>query len=107
MGGSISSLLVDGAFEILLVNEERDFLRGAVEFFDDEPDADPVQRTLANPPSTPIIFLQSVWKNQPLENAGLTDPRVSFRLVRAIKDLELRAIHPEQPQRGGADSETR
>src|SRR3569832_176450 len=26
-------------FEILLVNEERDFLRGAVEFFDDDSDA--------------------------------------------------------------------
>ena len=77
-------------FEILLVNEERDFLRGAVEFFDDEPDALPGPEDARKSAIDAYNLLQSVWKNQPLENAGLTDPRVSFRLVRAIKDLELR-----------------
>jgi len=76
-------------FEILLVNEERDFLRGAVEFFDDEPDAGETtgERQTA---IEAYNLLQKLWNNQPLEEAGLTDPRVSFRLVRAIKDLEFR-----------------
>jgi hypothetical protein len=28
--------------------------------------------------------------NQPLEEAGMADPRVSFRLVRAVRNLEFR-----------------
>ncbi|MEO5925514.1 MAG: LON peptidase substrate-binding domain-containing protein [Bryobacteraceae bacterium] len=77
-------------FEILLVNEERDFLRGAVEFFDDEPDAAPGPPDLRTTAIDAYNILQKVWMNQPLEEAGLTDPRVSFRLVRAVKNLEFR-----------------
>jgi Lon protease-like protein len=76
-------------FEILLVNEEREFLQGAVEFFDDEPDSEPApgaRQTAIDAYNS----LQSMWNNQPLEEAGLADPQVSFRLVRAIKDLEFR-----------------
>ncbi len=77
-------------FEILLVNEERSFLRGAVEFFDDEPDSGPASPSERQAAIDAYNLLQQIWKNQPLEEAGLTDPRVSFRLVRAIKDLEFR-----------------
>lgn len=77
-------------FEILLVNEERDFLRGAVEFFDDDPDAPPAQPGPRQTAIEAYNALQSMWNNQPLENVGLTDPQVSFRLVRAVKDLEFR-----------------
>jgi Lon protease-like protein len=76
-------------FEILLVNEERDFLRGAVEFFDDESDG-PSSASDRQAAIDAYNLLQKLWNNQPLEEAGLTDPRVSFRLVRAIKDLEFR-----------------
>jgi Lon protease-like protein len=77
-------------FEILLVNEERDFLRGAVEFFDDEPEADSAPPDARQAAINAYNALQVVWKNAPLEESGLTDPRVSFRLVRAIKDLQFR-----------------
>jgi Lon protease-like protein len=77
-------------FEILLVNEEREFLQGAVEFFDDEADSKPAPAEARQIAIDAYNSLQSLWSNQPLEEAGLTDPRVSFRLVRAIKDLEFR-----------------
>jgi hypothetical protein len=77
-------------FEILLVNEERNFLCGAVEFFDDEPESGPGPVEARKIAIDAYNLLQSVWKNQPLEDAGLTDPRVSFRLARAVKDLEFR-----------------
>ncbi len=77
-------------FEILLVNEEREFLRGAVEFFDDEPDSAPAPEDARQIAIDGYNALQAMWKNQPLEEAGLLDPRVSFRLVRAIKDLAFR-----------------
>lgn len=77
-------------FEILLVNEERDFLRGAVEYFDDESDSNPAPTEARQAAIDAYNALQSMWNNQPLEQAGLEDPRVSFRLVRAIKDLEFR-----------------
>jgi Lon protease-like protein len=77
-------------FEILLVNEERDFLRGAVEFFDDEPGSPSGSADARQIAMDGYNALQAAWKNQPLEEAGLADPRVSFRLVRAVKDLEFR-----------------
>ncbi len=77
-------------FEILLVNEEREFLRGAVEFFDDEPGTEPASPSARQTAIDAYNALQSMWNNQPLEDAGLADPLVSFRLVRAIKDLEFR-----------------
>ncbi len=77
-------------FEILLVNEEREFLRGAVEFFDDEPGTEPASPSARQTAIDSYNALQSMWNNQPLEDAGLADPLVSFRLVRAIKDLEFR-----------------
>ncbi len=77
-------------FEILLVNEERSFLRGAIEFFDDDTDPNDAPLDARQVSIEAYNSLQSLWGNQPLEEAGLTDPRVSFRLVRAIKDLEFR-----------------
>jgi Lon protease-like protein len=77
-------------FEILLVNEERNFLRGAVEFFEDDVDpgkASPDAREIA---TDAYNALQAVWKNPPLEEAAASDPLVSFRLVRAIRDLAVR-----------------
>lgn len=77
-------------FEILLVNEERDFLRGAVEFFDDDPESTPGPAEARQTAINGYNALQAAWKNQPLEEAGLLDPQVSFRLVRAIRDLAFR-----------------
>jgi Lon protease-like protein len=76
-------------FEILLVNEERNFLRGAVQFFDDSDfnEASDETRKMA---VNAYNALQKLWGNQPLEDAAEADPHASFRLARAIRDLEFR-----------------
>ena len=75
-------------FEILLLNDERAFLRGAVEFFDD--DASPPE------PAGPDLLqnviagynqLQASPSNDPLDP---DDPRLSFRLARDVPDLGFR-----------------
>ncbi|MEO8100209.1 MAG: LON peptidase substrate-binding domain-containing protein [Acidobacteriota bacterium] len=77
-------------FEILLVNEERSFLRGAVEFFDDEPGEEPVDTAVRETAISGYNALQTLWNNPALEDAGSTDPQVSFRLARAVRDLPFR-----------------
>jgi Lon protease-like protein len=77
-------------FELLLVNEERNFLRGAVEFFDDEESSADVSENARKIAADAYNALQVVWKNSPLEEAAFADPRMSFRLARAVKDLALR-----------------
>lgn len=77
-------------FEILLVNEERSFLRGAVEFFDDDADSANSSEDSLRIAIDAYNALQAIWGNQPLENAAYSDPQASFRLTRAIRDLDFR-----------------
>lgn len=77
-------------FQILLVNEERSFLRGSVEFFDDDDNALPAAPQDLATAVEAYNALQAIWGNQPFEEAGYSDPRSSFRLARAIRDPKLR-----------------
>ncbi len=78
-------------FEILLLNDERQFLRGAVEFFDDE----------ASEPATPEILKLAVDGYNEMQHllaeAGLPEtesahPQLSFRLAQNVPDLALRQL---------------
>jgi len=70
-------------FEILLLNEERSFLRGAVEFFDDD-EPDP-----GSPPAPDVVrsVISELSEQQSLD---ASDPRLSFRLAQEVPDLGLR-----------------
>jgi Lon protease-like protein len=76
-------------FEILLVNDERSFLRGAVEFFEDEQfEAAPeevLQRAIEG-----YNALQAISSSEPLEESAASDPLLSFRLAQAVSDLPFR-----------------
>jgi Lon protease-like protein len=79
-------------FEILLLNDERTFLRGAVEFFDDD-DADksePAGPDLLKNVIAGFNELQSITSSNPLEPEGAADPRLSFRLAQDVPDLGFR-----------------
>jgi Lon protease-like protein len=69
-------------FEILLLNEERSFLRGAVEFFDDEPDS--------SEPAGPELLRNVMAGFNELESIDSSDPRLSFRLAQEVPDLGFR-----------------
>jgi Lon protease-like protein len=75
-------------FEVLLLNDERSFLRGAVEFFDDdEPDSSaPAGPDLLKNVMAGFAELKSLDSNAP--NTG--DPRLSFRLAQEVPDLGFR-----------------
>src|ERR1041385_3784728 len=70
-------------FEVLLLNDERSFLRGTVEFFDDD---DPDQAEPASPDLLRNVIagyneLQSLASSNRLDPQGKADHRLSFRLA--------------------------
>ena len=75
-------------FEVLLLNDERSFLRGAVEFFDDdEPDS--------SAPAGPDLLKNVMagfaeFKLLDPTDPGTGDPRLSFRLAQEVPDLGFR-----------------
>ena len=78
-------------FEILLVNEERSFLRGAVEFFDDE-EGRPVPPDLQQRAIDSFHQLQKLQSEVPQEALPETDPHLSFRLAQSVPDLSFRQV---------------
>jgi len=84
-------------FEIERVNEERAFLRGEVDYFDDDidndvdndvetlPDAESRARAIAG-----YNELRALTADAPLPASEAQDPQLSFRLARPIQDLGLR-----------------
>lgn len=71
-------------FEILLLNEERSFLRGAVEFFDDDEGDQPE----ATGPDLLKNVLAGFVELHTLDSGD--DPRLSFRLAQNVPDLGFR-----------------
>ncbi len=68
-------------FEIMMLNDERSFLRGSVEFFDDEEsDVPPDARQRA------IDGFQEISKEQ----IDLDQPQLSFKLAQPVADLGFR-----------------
>jgi Lon protease-like protein len=69
-------------FEIVMINDERSFLRGTVEFFDDE------EESLA----TPEIRQRAIdgYKEMSSEAIDLEQPQLSFRLAQPVSDLGFR-----------------
>lgn len=76
-------------FEILLLNDEKSYLRGAVEFFDD----DVFEPT---PPAIKDRVMESYGELCRIESAEadaeaqMEDPQLSFQLAQAVSDLNFR-----------------
>jgi len=86
-------------FEILLLNSERAFLRGSVEFFDDE-QADPSTPEIHKAALDGFNELQALSSDPQLsaeeaatQSPGSSlDPRLSFRLAQPVPDLGFRQM---------------
>lgn len=78
-------------FEILLLNDERAFLRGAVEFFDDE-QSEPAAPEIQKRAIDGYNELQSLTSSQSLDTGESGDPQLSFRLAQHVPDLTLRQL---------------
>ena len=74
-------------FEILSLNEEKDYLQGEVSFFDDDDSAPP-------PPELRDLALAHYQSLRQLEATGgrgepnLADPQLSFQLAQSLSDLD-------------------
>src|SRR5262249_43408818 len=73
-------------FEILLLNEERPFLRGAVDYFDDEQQEAAPQELLRQAVES-FNQIQALSSSDPLNDADATNPQLSFRLAQSVPDL--------------------
>jgi len=69
-------------FEIMRLNDERSFLRGSVEFFDDEEES----------PVAPEARQRAIdgYREMSKETLDLDEPQLSFRLAQPVADLGFR-----------------
>jgi Lon protease-like protein len=78
-------------FEILRLNEDRSFLRGAIEFFDDD-EAPPAPPETRQQVIAAFNELQKLSAQGPLAAGDANDTQLSFRLARPVNDLATRQI---------------
>src|ERR1700737_4327978 len=74
-------------FEILLVNEEKDYLRGAVEYFDDE-DLRPASAAATAKVQAVFEEMKLLESSSEEERTGPETP-FSFKVAEAVPDLNL------------------
>ena len=81
-------------FEITGLNEERSFLRGSVEYFDDEDtgtaDESVTEEDFRARAIAGYNELRALTSDAPLPSSNAYDPQLSFRLARPVQDLSLR-----------------
>ena len=76
-------------FEILILNDEKSYLRGAVEFFDDD-DENPIPPGVKERVLEGYNDLCQIEPPEPLLDPELADPQLSFQLAQALTDLNFR-----------------
>lgn len=78
-------------FEIMMLNDDRQYLRGAVQFFDDE-DPDPPGTELRQSALEHYEELRSLELDEDLAVPRAEDNQLSFRLAVPIQDLDFRQM---------------
>jgi len=78
-------------FEIMLLNDEKSYLRGAVEFFDDD-EAPPAPADVQRRAIESYNELQALNSSQPLEQEDKANPQLSFRLAAPVPDVTFRQL---------------
>ena len=77
-------------FEIILLNDEKPYLRGAVEFFDDDA-SDPIPPDVRKRVMEAYNDMRTIPGAQ-AEDPELTDPQLSFQLAQVVADLDFRQV---------------
>ena len=78
-------------FEIVVLNEEKDYLRGEVEFFDDE-EAAPAPLEIQHKALEQYKGLLEIGDIKPYSLPDLKDPQLSFQLAQSITDLDFLSL---------------
>jgi Lon protease-like protein len=74
-------------FEIVLLNDERTFLRGEVDFFDD---SDPASPEIQQRAIEEFNQLQALTSEPPIEKPTEENSQLSFRMAQAVTDVTFR-----------------
>jgi Lon protease-like protein len=75
-------------FEVMMLNEERDYLRGEVQFFDDD-ESGPAPLEVQHMALTQYkSLLESGVLRQVTPEPDLEDPQLSFQLAQALQDVD-------------------
>jgi ATP-dependent Lon protease len=78
-------------FEVVMLNEEKDYLRGEVEFFDDD-ETEPAPLEAQHMALTQYkSLLESGAMQPPLPEPDLDDPQLSFQLAQGLQDVDFLA----------------
>jgi len=78
-------------FEIVMLNDERSYLRGSVEFFDDD-DFEPAPPDLQRRAIEGYHALQEFSSEESLPEPAIEAPQLSFRLAQPVPDLTFRQL---------------
>jgi len=75
-------------FEVVMLNEEKDYLQGEVEYFDDD-DSEPAPLDIQHMALTQYKnLLESGAMQPPLAEPDLDDPQLSFQLAQGLQDVD-------------------
>jgi Lon protease-like protein len=78
-------------FEIILLNDEKSYLRGAVEFFDDE-EFEAIPDETSRRVLEAYTAMRELEDQEPLVDPEMSDPQVSFQLAQLVSDLDFRQV---------------
>jgi Lon protease-like protein len=78
-------------FEIIYLNQEKPFLQGEVEFFDDE-EPGPAPVALREEAISQYRGLVELGELSGYSDPVLTDPQLSFQLAQAVQDLDFQNV---------------
>ena len=76
-------------FEIIMLNDEKAYLRGAVEFFDDE-DPEPITGEVRKRVIEAYNDIREMEPPEQLQEPEMSDPQLSFQLAQVVPDLDFR-----------------
>ena len=77
-------------FEILSIDQDKSYLRGEVEFFNDD-DEEPVNPVLKEEALSEYRTLIESGESQGYSDPDLDDPQVSFQIAQAVQDMDFQS----------------
>jgi Lon protease-like protein len=78
-------------FEIIMLNNEKPYLRAAVEFFDDEA-SEPIAPEVETRVLEAYKDIRAQENDDDQADPEMTDPQLSFQLAQVVSDLEFRQV---------------
>ncbi len=79
-------------FEIVLLNEEKSYLRGEVQFFDDDEPGSGDRGSATRRALLRYKALMELGEMRGFSDPVLTDPQLSFQLAQAVQDLDFQSV---------------